>query len=142
MRERTPFEEFDRWFSDLTRRSRAGRFNPNTDVFFDSEGRQIVVEVEVAGADAESLSVAVDEEALYITGRRVDRPSRCGSILQKEIEYGEFGTKLHLPAPVDVDVVSACYQDGILTITLPLSPAQEFPAHRTVLRMSVRRIPV
>lgn len=129
-------------FYDLTRRSRPGSFNPNTDVFYDGDARQIVVHVELAGADADSLSVAVDEAALYISGKRVDSGPACGSMLQKEIEYGDFGKKIHLPAPVDVTSAAASYRDGILTITLPLSEAEKFPTRRTEFRMTVRRIPV
>ncbi|MBV8152409.1 MAG: Hsp20/alpha crystallin family protein [Candidatus Eremiobacteraeota bacterium] len=138
MREKTAFDEFDRWFLDLTGR-RAARFDPNTDVFFDPEGRKIVVAVEIAGADEDSLSVAIDDQAaLYITGRRADRSPSCGSLMQKEIAYGEFAKKLQLPAPIDIDSASANYLDGILTITLPVSPQAEIPTRR-VLRMTVRR---
>lgn len=133
----------DDLFFQLARRSRPGRFNPNTDVFYDAEGGRMVVHVEIAGADAESLTVAVDEQDLYITGTRVDRSAHsCASLLQKEIEYGGFAKKIRLAAPVDVSEASANYHDGILTISLPLSSTQVFPARRTELRMTVRRVPV
>jgi HSP20 family protein len=135
----------DNVFFQLARSSRPGRFNPNTDVFYDAEGGRMVVHVELAGADADSLTVAVDEQDLYITGTRVDRAAGahvCGSLLQKEIEYGQFAKKIRLAAPVDVAEASANYHDGILTISLPLSSTQVFPARRTELRMTVRRVPV
>jgi HSP20 family molecular chaperone IbpA len=130
----------DDLFFGLTRRARPGRLDPNTDVFYDAEGGRLVVTVEVAGADPDSLTVAVDEQYLAIRGQRVDPRNACGSILQKEIEYGPFGKQIRLPAPVDVEAALANYDDGILTITLPLASAA--PAQPTELRMSVRRIPV
>jgi HSP20 family protein len=132
----------DELFLTLARRGRPGRYNPNVDVFYDADGRRLVVHVELAGADPDSLSVAVDENDLHIVGRRVDRSDHsCGSMLQKEIEYGEFGKRIQLPAPVDVEETAASYSDGILTITLPLSAVQNFPMVRTVRRMTIRRIP-
>jgi HSP20 family protein len=130
----------DRFFELARRRFRAGRFNPNTDVFFDSGSGRLVVQLELAGADPESLTVSADESAVYISGNRLDRSAcRDASILQKEIEYGEFGKRISLPGPIDVDGASARYDDGILTITLPLG-AGEAAAVRTDLRMAVRKI--
>ena len=133
----------DRFF-ELARRWRPGRYNPNTDVFFDAESQRIVVQVELAGADPESLTVSADETSLYITGHRVDRSAeacRTLSILQKEIEYGEFAKRIALPGPTDVDEATATYNDGILTITLPLAE-REPHALRTDLRVTVRKITI
>jgi HSP20 family protein len=131
----------DRFF-ELARRWRPGRFNPNTDVFLDAESRRVVVQVELAGADPESLTVCADETSLYISGHRFDYSAeacRTLSILQKEIEYGEFAARIPLPGPTDVDEANATYNDGILTITLPLM-AREPHALRTELRVTVRKI--
>jgi HSP20 family protein len=133
----------DRFF-ELARRWRPGRFNPNTDVFFDAESQRIIVQVELAGADPESLTVSADETSLYITGLRVDRSAeacRTLSILQKEIEYGEFAKRIPLPGPTAVDEANATYNDGILTITLPLSE-REPHARPTDLRVTVRKITI
>ena len=133
----------DRFF-ELARRWRPGRYNPNTDVYFDAEAQRLVVQVEVAGADPESLTVSADETALYVTGSRVDRSAstcRSLSLLQKEIEYGEFAKRVPLPRPIDVEEATATYTDGILTITLPLSEPQP-QGVRTEIRMTVRKISV
>ena len=132
----------DRFF-ELARRWRAGRFNPNTDVFFDAESQRVIVQVELAGADPESLTVSADDVALYIAGSRLDRSDACRglSILQKEIEYGEFLKKIPLPGEIDVDAATASYSDGILTITLPLS-ARERRTVPSTLRLTVRKITI
>ena len=133
----------DRFF-ELARRWRPGRFHPNTDVFFDAESERVVVRVELAGADPESLAVSADETSLYITGHRVDHSAeacRTLSILQKEIEYGEFATRIPLPGPTDLEEANATYNDGILTITLPLA-AREPRTLRTDLRVTVRKITI
>ena len=133
----------DRFF-EQARRWRPGRFNPNTDVFFDAESQRIVVQVELAGADPESLTVSADETSLYINGHRLDQSAeacRTLSILQKEIEYGEFSARIPLPGPTDVDEASATYNNGILTITLPLA-VRDPRALRTELRVTVRKITI
>ena len=119
---------------------KTGRFEPNTDVFIDEEHGQVVVKVELAGADAENLRVGVDERHLFIMGKRSDltRFTR-GSFLQKEIEYGEFVKKIHLPVAVATETVTATYGAGILTIQLPIAAEAYVPATRTEIRMIVKR---
>lgn len=117
-----------------------GRFEPNSDVYVDEARERLVVHVELAGAEGEDLRVAVDERYLYILGRRTDRSeNRSGSILQKEILYGEFFKKIRLPLPVDDSGATATYRDGILCIELPIAAHERVPAGRTEIRMTVRR---
>ena len=132
--------EFERLFAELTQRARGGRWAPNTDVFVDEEGARVIVKVELAGADLEHLHVGVDERYLFIVGRRADGPRFAhGSFLQKEIEYGDFVKKIRLPLAVDRDAVSATYGAGMLTIHLPIAPAEHLPTTRTEIRMIVKR---
>jgi HSP20 family protein len=131
--------EFERLFAP---RGAHGRFEPNTDVHVDENDRTIVVHVELAGADADSLLVSVDDAYLTIAGRRALRDvSRNSSLLRKEIQYGEFLKQIRLPAPVLEDGPTAFYRDGILTIRLPLAQSTKHPIVRTEIRMTVRRNP-
>jgi HSP20 family protein len=131
--------EFERLFAP---RGAHGRFEPNTDVHLDENDRTIVVHVELAGADADSLLVSVDDAYLIIAGRRALRDvSRNASLLRKEIQYGEFLKQIRLPAPVLDDGASALYRDGILTIRLALAQTKKYPIVRTEIRMTVRRTP-
>ena len=135
-------DEFDSAFADLARRAWTGRYEPNTDVYLDDAGERLVVHVELAGADADSLRVGVDERHLVIVGSRSQSSdARRGSIIQKEIQYGEFVKKIRLPVPVSYEAATALYRDGILTIELPVSDSDLFPTHRTEIRMTVRRTP-
>jgi HSP20 family protein len=135
------YADFDRLFAEVARRLRPGRFEPNADVYVDEDGDRIVVHVELAGADAESLRVGLDGRDLFIVGRRVDRSERSGSILQKEIQFGDFVKKLHLPSAVDDDGATATYRDGILTIVMPTSTNLRITPYRTEIRMTIKRIP-
>jgi HSP20 family protein len=115
-------------------------WEPNADVVLDEAQRLLLVRVELAGADAESLRVFVDERHLFISGRRADGARlRSGSILRKEIPDGAFVKRILLPVGVQFDDVTATYADGMLTIALPIC-ASEFPATRTEIRMIVKRV--
>lgn len=124
---------------DYVLRPRVG-FEPNADVSIDEERGQLVVAVEVAGADPESLSVAVDDRYLLIAGRRPGLASfRRGSFVQKEIAYGNFVKRITLPLAIDFSDTVAHYADGVLVITLPISSTAYLPTARTEIRMIVKR---
>lgn len=119
---------------------RAGRFEPNADVFVDEARGQVVVNVEVAGADPDSLHVEVHERGLVISGRRKDAGRAIqGSFVQKEIAYGEFAKRVYLPVAVEFEAVVAEYRDGLLIIALPISQTEFIPTARTEIRMIVKR---
>jgi HSP20 family protein len=121
-------------------RSRLGSFAPNADVFIDEEGRRVVVVIEVAGADPETLRVAFDERYLIAAGRRHESAHlRCGSFIQKEIQQGEFVKRIELPVPVEYEGVAASYGDGLLTIVAPIAATAYMPTARTQLRIMVKR---
>jgi HSP20 family protein len=135
------FAEFDAMFVELAKRARSGRFEPNCDVYVNHGGSSLVVTVEIAGADPDELRIGVDARHLFIVGRRSNRGrEHLGDVLMKEIDYGDFVKKIHLPVPVAYADVTASYQDGMLTIRLPVSEESRPPAHRTELQMTVRRV--
>ncbi|MGR4063927.1 MAG: Hsp20/alpha crystallin family protein [Vulcanimicrobiaceae bacterium] len=128
---------------DFVVRTRLRSFEPNGDVFVDEERGQAIVTIEIAGADPETLRAELNDQQLIISGVRSDRArSRCGSFLQKEIAYGEFCKKIHLPVAVEYERASASYADGILVVALPLAATAYVPATRAAIRMIVRRTQV
>ncbi len=134
--------EFDAMFAELARRSRPGQFAPNADVYLSADGTMMLVDVEIAGAEPTDLHVMVEARRLYVIGRRYDRErGRRGSLLLKEIPYGDFAKKIHLPVAVAYEDATASYRDGILTIRLPVSERAALPNARTEIRMTVRRVP-
>ncbi len=136
------FAEFDALFAGLARKAKPGGFEPNADLYLSADGRSLLVNVEIAGAEPAELRVMVEERRLYIIGRRFDRDRAArGSVLLKEIAYGDFVKRLHLPVAVAYDDATASYRDGILTIHLPVSEDSHLPARRTEIRMTVKRIP-
>lgn len=121
-------------------RARLGSFAPNADVFIDEEGCRIVVVIEVAGADTETLRVGFDERYLVAAGRRRE-PARLrrGSFVRKEIAHGEFVKRIPLPVPVEYEGVAASYEDGLLIVVAPIAGTAYLPTARTELRVMVKR---
>lgn len=121
-------------------RSRLGSFAPNADVFIDEDARRVVVVIEVAGADSETLRVGLDERDLIVAGRRQESARlRCGSFIQKEIVHGEFVKRIALPVPVEYEGVAASYEDGLLTVVAPIAATAYMRTARTQLRIMIKR---
>ncbi|MFN2448530.1 MAG: Hsp20/alpha crystallin family protein [Candidatus Baltobacteraceae bacterium] len=128
-------------FQELVRRPHGGRWEPNADLVIDESSRRVLVRVELAGVEPESLQAFIDGRHLFISGRRARTMRlRDGSLLQKEIPDGEFMKKLHLPVSVEYGEVTATYVDGMLTLALPVAASEYIPVMRTEIHVTVKRI--
>ena len=111
-------------------RTRASRlqagFSPRVDVYYCERGDEprAVVLVELAGVDAESVSLEVTGRDLIITGERAVQETEGRVYQQVEIEAGAFRRVVELGADVAADRAQAGYEDGILRVELPLRTAQ------------------
>jgi HSP20 family protein len=125
---------------EFVARPRLGAFAPNADVFVDEEQRRLVVVVEVAGADPESLRVIFDERSLVIGGRRCEAARlRRGSFVQKEIANGDFVKRIPLPVAIEYERIVASYEDGFLVVLAPIAATAYLPTARTELHILVKR---
>jgi len=134
------FREFDRLFAELSlpmsSHARRGSFNPNADVHVADGGRTILVRVELAGVSRDNIKLVIEGATLYLAGVRESHLRHVHGVLQKEIEYGPFLKKIQLPSTVHVNQARAEYQDGMLTVKLPVSDnARVMPVDRTEIRM-------
>ncbi|MGQ9887968.1 MAG: Hsp20/alpha crystallin family protein [Aggregatilineales bacterium] len=89
------------------------------------EDTQYIVTTELPGVKAENIHVKLDGDYLMIEGeipeQVVEKEGRRSLI--KERRYGRFSRRMRLPQSVDSDKVSATYENGVLTLTLPKSEA-------------------
>ena len=133
--------EIEELFADLWQVPRfAGirsGFRPAADCFFTQDPPQLVVVVELAGVDPDSIELAVADRALTISGSRA-RPRVQGQVYQQaEIEYGRFERRIPLEQDIDADAASAAYEAGMLRVTLPIARrAPTGPAVVIVVRRS------
>jgi HSP20 family protein len=115
-------ELFDRGFAP----QRRGGFSPAVDVYYASDPPRAIVRADLAGIDPNQVSLEVQGRELLLSGQREpDTPSDDRVYQQMEIERGPFRRVVALGADVDADAADATYEDGILTVELPLSrPSQ------------------
>lgn len=86
---------------------------------------QIIILAEVAGVDKDDLEVEISSKAVRI---RAMRPARNwgsdATYRLAEIQYGRFERVLFLPAPIDPEIVSAAFTNGMLEIRLAKLPPE------------------
>ena len=118
-------EEIEELFAELWQVPRfAGSrhgFRPNVDCFHTDDPHALTIVAELPGVDARSIRVAAGERVLLIAGERV-RPRASGRVYQQmEIEYGAFQRQVRLTEDVDPSRASAAFENGVLTIVLPVA---------------------
>lgn len=98
---------------------------PNTDVIEHGDG--LVVRVELAGVNYESIRIVITDGALVLSGMRVNPHSGSTAagyrFRQMEIEYGPFERVLPLPYPIQHQLAKARCRGGMLEIDLPRASA-------------------
>jgi HSP20 family protein len=118
--------EIEELFSDLWHVPRfAGLrrgFRPMVDSYRTDDPPELTVIVEVPGIDPKSLAIVVSERTLSVSGERVRDRSDGRVYQQMEIEYGPFARQIRLSEDVDPDGATAKYEQGIVTISLPVAP--------------------
>jgi HSP20 family protein len=143
--DRDPFADFERMrremdelFGDaLDRRlgpRRRGGFSPAVDVYYTSEPPRAVVRADLAGIDPAEVTLEIRGRELVLSGRRRLETGEQRVYQQLEIPHGVFRRVVALGVDVDQDAASASYEDGVLTVELPLrspSPARSVPIRGT-----------
>ena len=97
-------------------------FSPALDVHQDQDN--VVVKAELPGLKKEDINLSLHDSQLTLGGERrhekaVDEKNR----VRNERFFGRFERTLTLPVQVDGTRVTAAYEDGILTVTLPKAEA-------------------
>ncbi|MFI5324671.1 MAG: Hsp20/alpha crystallin family protein [Candidatus Rokuibacteriota bacterium] len=99
-----------------------GDWAPSMDI---SETKDsLVVKVEVPGMDQKDIRIALQENLLTITGeKKQEKEEKDERYHRVERCYGAFTRGVRLPVAVDGGRVAATFRNGLLTVTLPKTPA-------------------
>lgn len=100
-------------------------FRPNMDVYFSKTENAMIVKLELAGIDPDTIHLEAEDHTLFVKGHRVDMRPQDKVYQQMEIAYGPFERRIHLPVDIDATKASAGYQDGFLEIILPVMEKPE-----------------
>ena len=117
--------EMDELFGDVLDRGlsprRRGGFSPAVDVYYTTDPPRAVVRADLAGIDPNEVSLEIRGRELVLSGHRDPEAGEDRVYQQLEIEHGPFRRVVALGADVDAAAADARYEDGVLTVELPLA---------------------
>jgi HSP20 family protein len=88
---------------------------PQMDIYETKD--EVFIWAELAGVEKQNLEVEINAKAVRIFGVRKEAPKEpSGTYRLAEIRYGKFERVLYLPSPVDTEVVSSAFVNGLLSI--------------------------
>jgi HSP20 family protein len=130
------FERMRRQMDELFDRSlapqRRGGFSPAVDVYYTADPPRAVVRADLAGIDPQEIELQIRGRELILSGQRRPQHGEERVYQQLEIEHGPFRRVVALGVDVDNEAASASYEDGVLTVELPLrqTDARTVPIQR------------
>src|SRR5271166_2303650 len=110
-----PFREIDR----LTQPMWNARASVPLDVYRKSD--KFVVRVDLPGIHPDSLDVSIERNVLAIKAERSWTPSDGDEVIIAERPQGTFTRRLFLSEGLDGEGITAQYEQGVLTVTVPVA---------------------
>lgn len=84
----------------------------------------LVVRVEIPAMDPKDVQVSLQDQLLTIKGeKQQEKEDKTERFHRVERSYGAFTRAVRLPVAVDAEKVNATFKNGLLTVTLPKTPA-------------------
>jgi len=112
-------KEMDGLFSNYGRATGATTY-PLVNVYDGKEN--IVVTAELPGMSRDKVHITFADGTLTLTGKREPLASVKGmTAVRQERSTGEFEKTVRIPTKVEQEKISALFENGIMTITLPKS---------------------
>ena len=96
-------------------------------------GKELRLEAELAGFKKEDIKIDIENKYLTISAERKSEKEdkdEKGNYIRRERSYGSFSRSFDISG-IDSEKISAKYEDGILTLTLP-KKEKELPEKRTL----------
>ncbi len=113
-----PFQELDRlvqqpWSSQLR--------TPAVPMDAYRHGETFVIHFDLPGVDQSSIDVQIERNVLTVRAERTWQPVEGDEVLVAERRHGQYTRQLFLGEGLDGDRIHATYENGVLTLTIPLS---------------------
>ena len=112
-----PFSEFDRLASALNARS-APKAMP-VDLYRDHDG--YVLNADLPGIDPGSVDIDIDGQLLTIRAQRTAGDADGVKWISQERPHGSYLRQFSVGEGVDTSRISASYDNGVLSVIIPLS---------------------
>lgn len=113
-----PFREWERMTDQLGAGGRAAR-TMSMEAF--RRGDEFIVALDLPGVDPDDVEVTVERNVVNIRARRKPLRSEGDEVLVDERPRGEFTRQLFLGDNLDASRLSADFERGVLTLTIPVS---------------------
>jgi HSP20 family protein len=116
MRQRLFHQHFEQPYEEAQRMG--GDWSPLVDVFEDSEG--LTLKVELPEVEANEVDIQLEGNTLTLRGdRKLENADKQEGYHRVERAYGAFSRRFTLPSTVETANVTAQSRDGVLRIFLP-----------------------
>jgi HSP20 family protein len=119
-----PFRELDRMSQLLTGQAEAFRtVTMPMDAYRD--GDQFIVRFDLPGVDPESIDLTVEKNVLTVRAERTWKSPEGQEVVIAERPQGTFTRQLFLGESLDPEALKASYDQGVLTLTIPVAEKAE-----------------
>jgi HSP20 family protein len=81
---------------------------------------EVVLRIDLPGVDQGSIEVTTDHGVLTVSAKRSEEYGEQERPVVRERRMGSFARKIRLAETVDADKIEAGYDNGVLSIVLPL----------------------
>ncbi|MCI7511659.1 MAG: Hsp20/alpha crystallin family protein [Firmicutes bacterium] len=120
-------------FRDFEEMSRSFWDNNNVSAFrtdITEKDGKYVLEADLPGFKKEDISVDIDKDCLTITAehKSEEKEENADSYIRRERYYGSYTRSFNVKG-IDTEAITAAYNDGVLTLTMP-KKEPEVPAAR------------
>jgi HSP20 family protein len=112
-----PMREFDRVFDQAWSQTRAA--GVPLDAY--RHGDSFVLNFDLPGVDPASIDITVERNALTVSAERHWQQIEGDQIVASERRHGAFTRQVYLGEGLDSDAIHATYEQGVLTVTVPVS---------------------
>jgi HSP20 family protein len=96
---------------------------PTTDVY--TEDNRLVVEAHLPNFNQEDVNIQVDDGALVIQAARHEKEEDKSKKYVVRESSSSFYRRIQLPERADIENIGAHLDDGILKVSIPLTPLPE-----------------
>lgn len=108
---------FDRVFHDFFGNSLIHFDNFSTDVI--DQGDSYLLQAELPGFQKDEIKIDLDHDTLTISAdHKEEKKERRDNYVRQERRYNSYCRSFHIPG-IQKENISACYNSGVLEITLP-----------------------
>lgn len=130
---------FDQFFNDpfailpLAAARNISDFMPRIDVSETETAMKVTAEL--PGMEEKDVQLSLEDDALVISGEKKSDVEEKGKNFHRvERSYGSFQRVIPLVSEIQADKVEAVFRNGVLTVTLPKTPA----AARQTRKISIK----